>query len=224
VLEGSLFNAREPDQNRWDFDFGKLDSVSGRVWFRPTAEWEFQASTGHLVSPEQLEPGHNVERTTVSGSWTRKNGPAFASITAGLGINNTEHEARKGFFAEAARHANDNTFYGRFEALQTETALLQSGHVPDGPLADVKDNVLALTLGGVRDVWSWRGFEGGIGADVTLYNVPDALKPMYSNHPVSFHVFFRLRPPAGPMGRMWNMRMSQPMAGHGGMPMSHQMQ
>jgi hypothetical protein len=25
-------------------------------------------------------------------------------------------------------------------------------------------------------------------------------------------VFFRLRPPAGAMGRMWNMRMSQPMA------------
>ena len=24
----------------------------------------------------------------------------------------------------------------------------------------------------------------------------------------------RLRPPAGSMGRMWNMRMSQPMAGH----------
>jgi hypothetical protein len=37
---------------------------------------------------------------------------------------------------------------------------------------------------------------------------------MYASHPVSFHVFFRLRPPAGAMGRMWNMRMSQPMAGH----------
>ena len=31
---------------------------------------------------------------------------------------------------------------------------------------------------------------------------------------MSFHVFFRLRPPAGAMGRMWNMRMAQPMAGH----------
>jgi hypothetical protein len=36
-------------------------------------------------------------------------------------------------------------------------------------------------------------------------------------------VFFRLRPPAGSMGRMWNMRMSQPMAGHTEMPMNHQM-
>jgi len=40
------------------------------------------------------------------------------------------------------------------------------------------------------------------------------LQPSYGTHPVSFHVFFRLRPPAGAMGRMWNMRMTQPLAGH----------
>jgi len=214
VFEGSVFNGREPDQNRWDFDFGRMDSVSGRVWYRPNDEWEFQASTGHLVSPEELDPGHNVERSTFSGSWTRKNGASIAAVTAGFGINNTEHGTRNAFFAESARHRDENTLYGRFEAVQAETALLQTGEVVDNPLADIKDTVLALTLGGVRDVWSWRGFEGGFGADVTFYGVPDSLKPMYSEHPVSFHVFFRLRPPAGSMGRMWNMRMSQPMAGH----------
>ena len=86
-------------------------------------------------------------------------------------------------------------------------------------LADAADDVAIgddaeRTLGGVRDVLNWRGFEGGIGADVTFYGVPTTLQPMYSSHPVSFHVFFRLRPPAGAMGRMWNRRMSQPMAGH----------
>jgi hypothetical protein len=86
----------------------------------------------------------------------------------------------------------------------------------------VKDPVFAFTAGAVRDVLSVRGFEGGFGADVTFYGVPGALQPTYSNRPVSFHVFFRLRPPAGAMGRMWNMRMSQPMAGHQ-MPMNHQM-
>lgn len=224
VFEGSVFNGREPDQNRWGFDFGRLDSVSGRVWYRPNDEWEFQASTGHLVSPEELEPGHNVERSTFSGSWTRKNGTSIAAMTAGFGINNTEHGTRNAFFAEGARRSDQNTFYGRFEAVQVETALLQTGDVVDSPLADVKDTVLSLTLGGVRDVWSWRGFEGGFGADVTFYGVPDSLQPMYSAHPVSFHLFFRLRPPAGSMGRMWNMRMSQPMAGHAmTMPMDHQM-
>ena len=115
-----------------------------------------------------------------------------------------------------------NTIYGRFEALQVETALLQTDAVVEGPAADVKDPVFAFTLGGVRDVLAWRGFEGGIGADVTLYGVPGALQPMYSAHPVSFHIFFRLKPPAGALGRMSNMRMSQPMAGHN-MGMNHQM-
>ena len=213
VIEGSLFNGREPDENRWNFDFGRLDSFSGRVWYKPNDEWELQASSGRLKSPEELEPG-NVVRSTASGSWTRRNGAAISSVTAGFGRNDTDHGARQAFFVEGSRHTDMNTIFGRFEALQVETALLQTDVVIEGPAADVKDPVFAFTLGGVRDVLAWRGFEGGIGADVTLYGVPGTLQPMYSAHPVSFHIFFRLRPPAGSMGRMWNMRMSQPMAGH----------
>ena len=223
VLEASLFNGREPDESRWDFDFGRLDSFSGRIWYRPKDQWELQASSGRLTSPEELEPG-NIVRSTASASWTRKNGTAISSVTAGYGRNDTEHGGRHAFLVEGTRHANMTTFYGRFEGLQVETALLQSDVVVEGPAADRKDPVFALTVGGVRDVLAWHGFEGGIGADVSFYGVPSALQPSYSTRPVSFHVFFRLRPPAGAIGRMWNMRMSQPMAGHNmAMPMNHQM-
>jgi hypothetical protein len=219
VLEGSVFNGREPDQHRWDFDFGRLDSVSGRLWFRPTEEWEFQVSSGHLVDPEELEAGHNVVRSTASGSWTKKNGSAISAVTVAFGRNDTDHGTRHAFLVEGARHVEANTLYARVEAVQVETALLQTGRVVEGEAADVRDLVTAFTAGAVRDVMSWRGFEGGLGADLTFYGVPTALRPEYSNHPISFHVFFRLRPPAGAMGRMWNMRMSQPMSGHamGGM-------
>ena len=224
VIEGSLFNGREPDENRWDFDFGRLDSFSGRLWYRPTDEWELQVSSGRLKEPEALEPG-NIVRSTASASWTQKHGAAISSVTAAFGRNNTDHGARNAFFIEGSRHADLTTLYGRFEAVQVETALLQTAAVVEGPAADVRHPVLAFTLGGVRDVWAWRGFEGGIGADLSFYGVPDALQPTYSTHPVSFHVFFRLRPPAGAMGRMSNMRMTQPMAGHTmAMPMNHQMQ
>jgi hypothetical protein len=213
VVEGSVFNGREPDENRWDFDFGRLDSFSGRIWYRPTDEWELQASSGRLVEPEELEPG-TIVRSTASASWTRKNGQAISTVTAAFGRNNTDHGSRNAMFVEGSRHVDLNTFYGRFEAVQVETALLQADLLPRGAAADAKDPVLAFTLGGVRDFLNTHGFEGGIGADVSFYRVPDALQPMYSAHPVSFHIFFRLRPPAGSMGRMWNMRMSQPMAGH----------
>jgi hypothetical protein len=213
VIEGSVFNGREPDENRWDFDFGRLDSFSGRLWFRPNAEWEFQASTGHLTNPEQLEPG-NIERSTLSASWTQRNASDISSVTVGYGRNQTDHGARNAAFVEGARHVGANTFYGRLEGLQVETALLQTDLVIVGPAADVKDPVFAFTVGGVRDVLQLGGFRGGIGADVGFYRVPESLQAAYGNHPVSFHVFFRLRAPAGPTGRMWNMRMSQPMAGH----------
>ena len=222
VIEASVFNGREPDENRWDFDFAPLDSFSGRIWYRPDDEWEFQASSGHLVRPEALEPG-NIVRSTVSASWMRRHGVAISSVTAGYGRNGTDHGARHAFFLEGSRHDGMNTVYGRFEGLQVETALLQTDLVTTGPAAGVKDPVFAFTFGGVRDIVAWRGFAGGIGGDISLFGVPSALQPMYAAHPVSFHVFFRLRPPAGAMGRMWNMRMSQPMQPHADMPMSQPM-
>jgi hypothetical protein len=224
VVEGSLFNGREPDENRWDFDFGPLDSFSGRVWYKPNDEWELQVSSGRLKEPEQLEPG-NVVRSTASAQWTRQDGTDVSSVTAAFGRNDTDHGSRSALLIEGSRHVGLNTVYGRFEAVQVETNLLLTGMLPaDHAAAEVKDPVFAFTVGAVRDFLSWRGFEGGLGADVTFYGVPGALAPAYSAHPVSAHVFFRLRPPAGAMGRMRNMRMSQPMNGHTmAGPMHHQM-
>jgi hypothetical protein len=37
-----------------------------------------------------------------------------------------------------------------------------------------------------------------------------ALRASHGDHPVSAHVFVRVRPPAGHMGRTWNMRMAKP--------------
>ena len=196
VIEGSVFNGREPDQNRWNFDFGPLDSFSGRIWYRPNDEWELQASSGKLTSPEELEPGQDVVRSTASAQWTRKRGFDISSVTVGVGVNHTSTGDHAAFFAEGARHVDRTTWYGRFEIVDQEY---------------IDHTVAALTVGGVRDVWFWHGFEGGVGGDVTFYGVPAALQPAYSSSPVSFHLFFRLRPPAGHMGRMWNMRMSQPM-------------
>jgi hypothetical protein len=219
TIEGSVFNGREPDQDRWDFDFGKLDSVSGRLWFRPTDTWEFQVSTGRLVDPEELAPG-NIQRTTASAAWLKRSGRDFTAVTAGYGVNVEHGTARQSIFTEATRHIGLNSVFGRAEVVQVESDLWLADTTPDIGHADRQDAVGAFTIGAVRDVLRWRGIEGGIGADATFYAVPDALQPTHGRHPVSFQVFFRLRPPAGSMGRMWNRRMAQPMPGHT-MPMNH---
>jgi hypothetical protein len=217
VLEGSVFNGREPDQHRWDVEFGKLDSASARLWYKPSPAWEFQVSTGHLKDPEELEPG-NIERTTASASWMRQGAASMTALTVAYGVNQTDHGTRHAMLAEMTSRKGASAGFGRLELLQPEIdVLLRTSHPDHGEPGNERPALAAFTAGSVRDVMNWRGFEGALGAALTLYAVPDVLRSSYGSHPVSFQLFFRMRPPA-PMGRMWNMRMSQPQMGHG---MSH---
>jgi hypothetical protein len=207
TIEASVFNGREPDEDRWDFDFGALDSYSGRLWFRPHTEWEFQFSSGRLKEPEELGHG-DIVRTTASASWLKHNGENFTAATAAYGVNNSEDANRGALLLEATRRAGRYSIYGRLEFVEVESGVL----LDDPTLGhDVKDTVAALTLGAVRELTRWRSFEGGVGAAATFYGVPDRLMRSHGERPVSFQVFFRVRPAAGTMGRMWNMHMIKPM-------------
>jgi hypothetical protein len=210
MLEGSVFNGREPDDQRWNFDFGRLDSVSARLWFRPAPSWELQVSTGHLKSPEALEPG-NVERSTASVAWTKAGESSVTAFTVGYGRNDADHGARQAVFIEGLEGRGLNVLYQRLEGLQVETALLQTGALVDGPAAPVTDPVLAFTFGGIRSLPRVWGVTPGLGADVTVYRVPSSLDGTYGARPVSFHVFLEVGFSAGTIGRMLNMRMGQPM-------------
>ncbi len=61
-LEGSVFNGREPDDNRWNFDPIKLDSYSGRFTVNPTNHWSLAGGYGYLKSPEALSPNESIRR------------------------------------------------------------------------------------------------------------------------------------------------------------------
>ncbi len=50
--EASVFNGREPDEDRTDLDLAALKSYSGRVTFLPTPALAVQVSAGHLEDAE----------------------------------------------------------------------------------------------------------------------------------------------------------------------------
>jgi len=206
TVESSIFHGGEPDDNRWDLmDPGPLDSWSVRGWFQPTPSWQFQLSHGFLTQPEALEPG-NVRRTTGSVEWWRPRADGFSAATIAVGRNDTDHGSRAALLVEATERRRYLTLFTRLETLQVETAALV-GHTAAGDHHQ-QDVVTALTLGTVLDLPTIKRVEIGMGGDVTFYAVPDVLQPSYGR-PTSFHVFVRIRPPASPMGRMWNMRMGR---------------
>jgi hypothetical protein len=68
-LEASVFNGREPDQERWNVEAPRFDSVAGRVSANPWPWLSVQASAGFLKGPEILHPTIDVRRYTASVSY-----------------------------------------------------------------------------------------------------------------------------------------------------------
>ena len=80
-LEGSAFRGAEPDEGRWDLDFGAMDSWSVRGSVAPTPRWMGQVSFARLHRPEATHPD-DVDRTTASVHYVvpRSSGPIATSV------------------------------------------------------------------------------------------------------------------------------------------------
>jgi len=215
TLEGSSFHGREPDEHRYGVTPGALDSYATRLWFRRNG-WIAQASYGYLHQPEELEPG-NVRRANASVTWTHERVDRALSVTAMYGRNKRTYTNLPAFLGEALARIKRTSFYTRIELLDVETEHLLFPTVVHKPHpGELVDRLNAYTFGGVQNVWGPKWLSLGVGADVTVYNVPQRLVFSYGENPYAVHVFARIRPGGGPFHRMWNMTMSQPMR-HSGM-------
>jgi hypothetical protein len=190
-IEGSAFNGREPDEARYNFDFGPLDSWSARLSVAPAKNWTLQYSYGHLVEPEALEPG-NLSRQTASVTYNRSFSRGYWANTVLWGRNHKDHDdaiANSYLLESAVNFRDKNYLYSRLELGDKDELDL------DPPLDHQSFRIGAYTFGGVRDLIQSKYGQIGLGADVTFYSKPAVLDPIYGENPVSFHVFLRLRPP-----------------------------
>ena len=203
-LEGSVFHGREPDEDRWNFDFGALDSWSGRLSLNPTDQTSFQVSYGYIHSPEALEPDVSLHRVTASATYSapiRTDGN-FA-MTALWGRNVESGHASDSALAEATLDLDgSNVPFARLEYVQ------KLGHdlvVPGDP--EAKYDVFQAQLGFVRR------FTGGpvvpfIGLTVDVGLVPASLEGVYGTRaPVGAFFFFGLQPPKATGSHLHGRRM-----------------
>jgi hypothetical protein len=195
-VETSLFNGREPDETRTNFDFAAMNSWSGRVWFIPTKRWALQVSAGRLT---EAEAGHDggprvdVDRVTASATYHRavRTNTIWAS-TIGWGRNHEPgNDATNAFLTESDLTWDErDAWFGRFELSR------KSGHDLATESHDVF-TVAKLQAGYTRYLSVWNGLKPGVGGGLSLGIVPESLRTLYgSRFNFGFGVFLTLRPSA----------------------------
>jgi hypothetical protein len=188
-VEVSRFNAREPDQHRWDIETGPLDSTAVRVSWNPTRTLALQGSWGKFTDPEQLEPGVDQKRWSASALWANDVAPGWhLATTLAWGRKTVEHHDDDAFVAEASVRHSGWTVFGRGEMTENRELVF----TPDehGPAYRVGK----VSLGAVRDFRIAEHLSFGAGGLFALNFVPDSIAPLYGgNNPVGAMGFVRLK-------------------------------
>jgi hypothetical protein len=200
-VEASVFNGREPDENRWDLDLAALDSFSGRVSFAPSDEFVLQLSAGHLNEAEAGEiglPRVDVDRVTASLTYHRRVGAAnLWASTLAWGRNEETGVGSHALLLETSlTRAEHDVWFGRFELAG------KSAH--DLHIHDLNEHELLtvgkLQAGYTRYLASAAGMQLGVGGHLSAGFVPETIKPEYgsrANLGVGF--FLTVRPGAHKM-------------------------
>jgi hypothetical protein len=203
-LEASLFNGREPDENRADFDLGALDSIAGRITWSPSARLALQVSAAHLHDAEfqfPPQPRTSNDRLTASLSYERPldRGGSWASTVA-YGLNGGHILASDGTdtfrLSNAALAETSLTLGGSHNLFGRLEVVGKPAH--DLHVHDVPTRVLPVTKlqgGYVRLFPVWRATTG-IGASASVSVVPEELRARYYGRVASgLSVFVIVRPP-----------------------------
>ena len=192
--EASLFNGREPDEDRLGIDLAAFDSVAGRVWWMPTDRVAFQVSAGHLAEAEAAHEGgarHDVARATASMTYHRPMGAGgIWASTLAWGRNAEEGAASHALLLETnVTLADRDAVFGRFEVGG------KPAHDLDVHGTDETFTVSKLQAGYVRYLRWGTALRPGVGVSGSASFVPRALEPVYGERVnLGVGVFLTLRP------------------------------
>ncbi len=188
-IEASRFNAREPDQHRWNIETGPLDSTSVRLSWNPAPEWSLQGSWAYFKDPEQLEPGVDQRRLSASAAYTRPLARGWWATSLAWGRKTAEGESDDAFALEGSVKRDAWTLFGRAEIAENRELL--DDHVTDehGPAFRVGK----LSLGVARDLALSGPFKVTAGMTGTVNFVPSGLAGSYGGkHPLGGMAFVRV--------------------------------
>ena len=194
-LEGSLFNGREPDENRYDFDFRTLDSYSARLIWNPAPRWNASTSYGFLKSPEGSTPDRSQRRVSAALQHSSRIGDdgelAIAAIY-GANRNSDNPDLESSVALEGNAQLNDrNSVFARAEFVQKTAEDLVVTNVSSNTLFPV----YAFSAGYIREIAKYGQTTLGLGVSGSINIVPSTLVATYGTRtPLGLVVYLRLRP------------------------------
>ena len=207
-LEASGFYGTEPNEGRWNIDWGPMNSYSGRISIFPAKNWMGQFSMGRLTEPERPIAGEHAEghgdvvRTTASLHYTRprEGGNGWStSLIWGRNHNIDSQRDTNTYLVETLYPLTRKDFFTARVEVAEKDELFANDHELEHQLALTAGSTFRIqsyTAGYTRDIGTFHSLETGIGGNVTAYAIPSAIKPYYGDHPwgVNFFVRFRLKP------------------------------
>jgi len=200
-LEGGGFHGREPDEDRWDIDQGKIDSWATRLTLQPGQNWSGQVSYARITSPEALFPSEDQARTTASLMYNRPmaHGNWASTLLWGRTRSLSDDAKENSYLLESTlRFMSHNYAWTRIDfAGRTNDLLVGEQPLPPGFQEEPLTHVQAFTAGYDWEAPDWWHISTAFGAQVTAYGVGEPLRPIYGYDPVGVSVFLRLRPASG---------------------------
>jgi hypothetical protein len=197
-VEASGFHGREPGEDRWHIDQGKIDSWATRLTFNPGQNWSLQYSIGQLHAPEALFPTEDIRRMTASLMYNRplKTGNWASMLLWGRNQSLADGNVGNSYLLESTlRFLRKNYAWTRIENVDRTNELLIGEHpLPPGFVERYFARVQAYTAGYDHDLGHIPHLSTALGGQITAYGVPDELRPLYGVHPVSVMVSLRVRP------------------------------
>ena len=195
-LEGSAFNGREPDENRWNVDPIALDSYSARLTVNPGTHWSLTTGYGYLKSPEALHPNeslHRVAASVLQGTTLGSDGQWSTALVWGANrFGSASTWSHAALLESEAILSRWNTVFGRAELARKsaeDLVLPTSSFAPDRLFS-----VGNVSLGYIRELGRGYGVTLGLGAQGIVNVVPRELEPFYgSRAPSGGLLFLRLR-------------------------------
>lgn len=201
-LEASIFNGREPDQHRADFDYTLhspvLDSYAARLTVNPTSAWSFATWYSYLRSPEQLEPTVSQHRMGASILTERSlgaRGEWSAALIYGANLYSNDRRLSNSALLESNLDLDgSNTVFGRIEYVNRAPGDLAVAAPP--PPASNRFDIGSFGLGYLREIGPFTRYgKAAVGVVVTINVIPAALQPTYNTRtPGGLALFLRLRP------------------------------